>query len=453
MPPAEASIIHWFRRDLRLADNAALHTASATGRTVIPLFIVDPEWIRQSGFGAPRMAFLLESLESLRRNLEAAGSRLIIREGEPWEVLRRVAEETGARSLYFNRDYEPTARQRDAEIQRLAQAAGWEINSFKDDVVQEPDEVLKADGKPYVVFTPYSKAWRERVRMKPLGVAKFKASVSEKVKSDPIPTLTSLGFSLTATIPSGGEKTGRDLLRQFVAGPLLTYRSQRDFPAVDGVSRLSPHLAAGTLSIRTVLTKVEDTRMAHPEKRDEIDTFITELIWRDFYRQVLWHFPHAVTGCFRPQYDALRWENDEKLFAAWCEGRTGFPIVDAAMRQLNQTGWMHNRLRMIVAMFLTKDLLISWQWGERYFMEKLVDADLASNNGGWQWSAGTGTDAAPYFRIFNPNSQAAKFDPEGQFIARYVPEVDSLSYPAPIVDHARQRVRALAMYRDGIQSQ
>lgn len=265
----------------------------------------------------------------------------------------------------------------------------------------------------------------------------------------PVPTLASLGFTLEAAIPAGGEKEGRKLLTQFTAGPLCAYRSQRDFPAMEGVSRLSPHLAFGTVSSRTVLAAVEKTRRANSTHSAEIDTFAGEIIWREFYRQVLWHYPHAATGCFRPEYDKLAWENNETYFAAWCAGRTGFPIVDAAMRQLNQTGWMHNRLRMIVAMFLTKDLLVNWQWGERYFMQKLVDADLASNNGGWQWSAGTGTDAAPYFRIFNPNSQAAKFDPEGKFIARFVPEADSLAYAAPIVDHAQQRVKALELYRRG----
>lgn len=443
------AIIHWFRRDLRLSDNAALHAACRASREVIPVFIFDPAVLRAPEMGAPRLAFLLECLESLRKNIEAAGGRLILREGETWEVLRSVSEKSGAKALYFNRDYEPRARERDARAEAQAKALGWDVRSFKDDVIQEGDEILKADGKPYVVFTPYAKVWRTRPIAAPLGTVKFASAPSSKIESMPMPSLAKLGFTLDATIPAGGEKEGCGVLKKFVESGLFAYRSQRDFPAIEGVSKLSPHLAFGTVSPRTVLAAVDKARTAHPQHDSEMDTFVSEIIWREFYRQVLWHYPHVATGCFRPQYDALKWENNEKYFAAWCAGRTGFPIVDAAMRQLNQTGWMHNRLRMIVAMFLTKDLLVSWQWGERYFMQKLVDADLASNNGGWQWSAGTGTDAAPYFRIFNPNSQAAKFDPEGKFITRYLPEADSLSYVAPIVDHATQRVKALEMYRRG----
>ena len=443
------AIIHWFRRDLRLADNAALHAACRASREVIPVFIFDPAVLKTPDMGAPRVAFLLECLHSLQKNIEAAGGRLILREGDPWDVLRRIGEETGAKTLYFNRDYEPRSRERDARVESQAQALGWKVVSFQDDVIHEGGEILKSDGKPYVVFTPYAKVWRSRPKPELLPIVKFTSVPKARIESLPIPTLAKLGFTLDATIPSGGEKEGRKLLKQFAAGPLLAYRSVRDFPAMEGVSRLSPHLAFGTVSPRTVLDAVEKARAAQSAHGEEIDTFVGEIIWREFYRQVLWHYPHAATGCFRPQYDSLAWENNEKYFAAWCAGRTGFPIVDAAMRQLNQTGWMHNRLRMIVAMFLTKDLLVSWQWGERYFMQKLVDADLASNNGGWQWSAGTGTDAAPYFRIFNPNSQAAKFDPEGKFIARFVPEADSISYMAPIVDHAQQRMKALELYRRG----
>ncbi len=399
--------------------------------------------------GAPRVAFLLECLQSLRKNIEAAGGRLILREGDPWAVLRKLGQETGATTLYFNRDCEPRARERDALVEKQARASGWEVRSFKDDVIHEGDEILKADGKPYVVFTPYAKVWRSRPRSEPWPVVKFSSIPDIRIESQTVPTLTGLGFTLEADVPAGGEREGRRLLKQFAEGPLFTYRTRRDFPAMEGSSRLSPHLALGTVSPRTVLAAVDRARLTHPSQSAEIDVFVGEIIWREFYRQVLWHYPHAAAGCFRPQYDALAWENKDKHFAAWCAGRTGFPIVDAAMRQLNQTGWMHNRLRMIVAMFLTKDLLVNWQWGERYFMQKLVDADQASNNGGWQWSAGTGTDAAPYFRIFNPNSQAAKFDPEGKFIARFVPEADSLSYMAPIVDHAQQRVKALELYRRG----
>lgn len=445
------TVIHWFRRDLRLADNLSLHAARQTKALVVPVYIFDPAIFKQPDLGAPRVAFLLECVESLRKNIEAAGGRLIVRRGDAWEQLRQIGVATGARTLYFNRDGEPATRQRDLEIEKMALAAGWEVKTFQDDVIHDGTEVLKADGKPYVVFTPYAKVWQRLPKPQPVPAVRFSEAVPLKITSEPLPTLAALGFTLTAEISRGGEKAGRELLKEFVARRIDGYQSNRDFPAIDGTSRLSPHLAVGTISARTVWTAAESARqVAKPAARGEIETFQKEIIWREFYRQVLGHFPHAATGCFRRDYDAVKWENNERYFAAWCAGKTGYPIVDAAMRQLNATGWMHNRLRMIVAMFLTKDLLINWQWGERYFMHKLVDADLASNNGGWQWSAGTGTDAAPYFRIFNPNSQAAKFDPEGRFIARYVPEADDLSYGAPIVDHAAQRIKALAMYKSAL---
>jgi deoxyribodipyrimidine photo-lyase len=248
-------------------------------------------------------------------------------------------------------------------------------------------------------------------------------------------------------VPAAGEKSAQELLRAFLKKNIFRYQSTRNFPLEDSTSHLSPHLRFGTLSPRTVLAAARRARNEDPASKKQIDVFIGELIWRDFYKQILWEFPHVATRAFRPAYDKIKWENRTDWFQAWCEGQTGFPIVDAAMRQLNQTGWMHNRLRMIVSSFLTKDLLVSWQWGESYFMEKLFDGDLAANNGGWQWAAGTGTDAQPYFRIFNPTSQTEKFDPEGKFIAQYVPEANSLTYSAPIVDHAAQRIRALEMYK------
>jgi deoxyribodipyrimidine photo-lyase len=248
-------------------------------------------------------------------------------------------------------------------------------------------------------------------------------------------------------LPPASEEAARRLFATFCSRDLPRYAEVRNLPALDATSRLSPHLRLGTISARTIAAAAEKAAQQHPSTRRQVDTFVGELIWRDFYRQILWHFPHVADGCFKTQYDRLPWENSERCFKAWREGRTGFPIVDAGMRQLNRTGWMHNRARMITAMFLTKDLLVSWQWGERYFMQKLLDADLASNNGGWQWSAGTGTDAQPYFRIFNPISQTQKFDPEGAYIRQYVPEIDTKDYPAPIVNHAEQRLKTLAMFQ------
>ncbi len=440
--------LHWFRCDLRLSDNTALSLAVAQADAVIPVFIFDPVVLTAPETGAPIVAFMLECLASLEKNIEAAGGRLIFRYGDIETEMSKVLRETDATALYYNRDYEPYARKRDATVEKLARSLGVEVHSAKDGVVHEPEEIVKADGKPYLVFTPFSRAWKLLPKPPVLPVVKFRRpSGLKEPKSLPLPTLEALGFSTELTLPPAGEKAARDRLRQFAFGAALRYASRRNFPAEDSTSRFSPHLRLGTLSPRTVLASVEAVARQNLPARKEIETFVNELIWREFYRHILWHFPQVADSCFKPQYNDLKWENDDRRFAAWCEGRTGYPIVDAGMRQLNTTGWMHNRVRMIVATFLTKDLLVSWQWGERYFMRKLIDADLASNNGGWQWSAGTGTDAQPYFRIFNPTSQALKFDPEGRYIRSYVPEADTLAYPAPIVDHAVQRLKALALFK------
>ena len=440
--------LHWFRCDLRLSDNAALYAALSENATVIPVFIFDPVILRSPDTGAPIVGFMLECLRTLGRDIVAAGGRLIFRRGEVETEMRGLLKETGAQALYFNRDYEPYARTRDAAVEKMAVAMGVQVRSFKDGMIHEPREVLKADGKPYGMFTPYRRVWERQVKPPVLAVCRWKGATSPSLASEALPGLRDLGFSSDLSLPPAGEQAARDRLKQFMTEEVLHYGDRRDFPAKEGTSRLSPHLRLGTVSPRTVFHAAEKAAKEHPHARDQVETLIGELIWRDFYRQILWHYPHVATSCFKPLYDNLKWENDEKLFAAWCQGRTGFPLIDAGMRQLNATGWMHNRVRMVVAMFLTKDLLVSWQWGERYFMQKLIDADLASNNGGWQWSASTGTDAQPYFRIFNPMSQARNFDPEGHYIRRYVPEADTLAYPAPIIDHGRQRLKALALFKD-----
>jgi len=415
---------------------------------VVPLFIFDPHILSAPDTGAPIVGFMLGCLASLEKNIAAAGGKLIFRHGRVEEEMRDLLRATGAQALYFNRDYEPEARKRDAAVEKVARSLGVGVHSYKDGVLHEPDEILKPDGEPYRVFTAYSRSWRTRRRAPVLPAVKFTRPPGFKDPTGvPLPMARDLGFTVEISLPPAGERAARRRLREFAEGDLLHYADQRDFPARDSTSRLSPHLRLGTLSPRTVLAAAENAATVHPEARRQAETLVNELVWRDFYRQILWHYPHVAGASFQEKYDGLKWENDERLFAAWCEGRTGFPIVDAGMRQLNTTGWMHNRVRMITAMFLTKDLLISWQWGERYFMRKLVDADLASNNGGWQWSASTGTDAQPYFRIFNPMAQARKFDPEGAYIRRYVPEADTLAYPAPIVDHATQRVKALALFQ------
>ena len=440
--------LHWFRADLRLSDNTALHAAVSEADLVIPVFIFDPRILTAPDTGAPIVGFMVECLGSLEKNVEAAGGKLIFRYGDVEEEMTSLLRETKAHALYFNRDYEPGAKKRDAAVATMARAMGVKVQSYKDGVLHEPDEVLKSDGEPYRVFTPYARAWRTKAKAPVLRAVKFRRPAGFK---DPrgieLPTAKELGFRLEIALPPAGERAARDRLKAFAAGDALRYSRGRDFPAAEATSRLSPHLRLGTISPRTVLASVEHSAAKHPAARNEVDVFTNELIWRDFYRQILWHYPHVAGASYREEYDDLKWENDDRLFAAWCAGRTGFPIVDAGMRQLNTTGWMHNRVRMIVAMFLTKDLLVSWQWGERYFMQKLIDADLASNNGGWQWSASTGTDAQPYFRIFNPIAQAEKFDPEGGYIHRYVPEVETRDYPAPIVDHGVQRLKALALFK------
>lgn len=444
---SRAPALLWFRRDLRVSDNTALHQACARQVPLLPVFIFDSEILSEKKVVMRRTAFLLLALESLSANLAALGAPLVLRKGNPVQVLRALVKESGAKILLFNKDIEPYSRERDEKVAAMAKEEGVELIACDDLLIHPPGKVQRVAGGPYTVFTPFSSAWQAKPPQDPLP-RPTEIQGFPGVKGIFPPTLEDLGLGkCDVPVPSAGEKSAQELLRAFVRKDICRYQSTRNFPLKDSTSHLSPHLRFGTLSPRTVLAAARRARNEDPASKREIDVFIGELIWRDFYKQILWEFPHVATRAFRPAYDKIEWENRTDWFQAWCEGQTGFPIVDAAMRQLNQTGWMHNRLRMIVSSFLTKDLLVSWQWGERYFMEKLFDGDLAANNGGWQWAAGTGTDAQPYFRIFNPTSQAEKFDPEGKFISQYVPEANSLTYPAPIVDHAAQRIRALEMYK------
>ncbi len=463
------TVIHWFRRDLRVSDNVALSEAARRAETVVPVFIFEDAFLTGPDVGAARLAFLLQSVESLRHNLAELGHVLIIRRGKSEEILPQLCRETGAQAVFANKRYEPYAQRRDERITRALLDAGVGFELFKDAVVWEEAEILTQQGSPYTVFTPYSKAWKAKAVPPPRE--KFKApsrqSPTPDLPSDALPETTdSIGLPLTQTVPLGGERAALELLRKFMAGPVYEYGANRNFPCIDSTSNLSPHLRAGTIGIRTILAALKRAReQGSTAQTPGCDVFLNELIWREFYLQVLHNFPHVTKGAFRPEYDALKWSENKDHFAAWCEGRTGYPIVDAAMRCLNATGTMHNRLRMIVAMFLTKDLLIHWQWGERYFMKQLVDGDMAANNGGWQWSAGTGTDAAPYFRIFNPVSQAVKFDPDGAFVRRWIPELKDFpgglihqpwenplllaqsKYPERIVLHEEQRGKCLAMFQ------
>ena len=462
------TVIHWFRRDLRVSDNVALSEAAKRAETVIPVFIFEDAFHTGPDVGAARLAFLLQSVESLRKNLLELGHTLVVRCGKSEEILPALAKEVGAQVVFANKRYEPYTQKRDERITAALLQTGVGFELFKDAVVWEETEVLNLSGKPYTVFTPYSKAWKARAIPPPrLKLASPKSKV-QSPKSDALPqSPDEIGFPLTQQIPVGGEHAALELLRQFMAGPVYSYDTNRNFPALDGGSNLSPHLRAGTIGIRTIIAELNKAKAkaVGANVLKSCETFLNELIWREFYAQVLHNFPHVTKGAFRPEYDKLQWSDNQEHFTAWCEGKTGYPIVDAAMRCLNATGTMHNRPRMIVAMFLTKDLLINWQQGERYFMRQLVDGDMAANNGGWQWSAGTGTDAAPYFRIFNPVSQGEKFDAGGKFVRSWIPELKDIpddliqqpwenplllsksKYPQRIVLHEEQRVKCLAMFK------
>lgn len=461
-------VIHWFRRDLRVSDNTALSEAAKRAEEVIPVFVLEDAFRTGPDVGAARLAFLLDSLESLRRNLAELGYPLIVRRGKSPEVLPALCMEISAEAVFANKRYEPYAQARDQRVFNALNAAGIGFELFKDAVVWEEQEILTQAGKPFTVYTPYSKAWKQRSVPPPHPKLDKSRSLKCEIRTDPLPLDSAeLGHALQQVATPAGERVALERLRKFMRGPVYAYATNRDFLAVDGTSLLSPHLRCGTIGIRTILAALAKAREAAttPAQRQSCEVFLNELIWREFYQQILYNFPHVAKGAFRPEYDQLAWMDHEPHFEAWCAGRTGYPIVDAAMRCLNATGNMHNRLRMIVAMFLTKDLLINWQWGERYFMKQLVDGDLAANNGGWQWSAGTGTDAAPYFRIFNPVAQGEKFDPEGTFVRRWVPELAAWpattihqpwhapvelrqsKYPQRVVLHEEQRAKCLARYQ------
>ena len=412
---------------------------------MVPAFVLDPRLL--AGAAPARRAFLLDALADLDSRLRKRGSYLVVRWGDPAQQIPALAREAGAGAIYFHRDLTPYARRRDARVGRELAAAGIDARSLSDGYLAPPEDVLKPDGTPYTVYTPYRRRFEQVVPLpetyttgRPLHTPPGLASYDWRA----------LAPARDARRTRGGETAGLARAKAFLQGDgLLRYAETRDILAAEATSHLSADLHFGTISVRALVRDARAARADAPAPaRRSIDVWLGELIWREFYAQVLWHFPHAARGAFRRGYDALPWKNDPKLFAAWCAGRTGYPIVDAAMRELNESGFMHNRARMIVASFLTKDLLIDWRWGERYFLQHLVDGDMANNNGGWQWAASTGTDAQPFFRIFNPIAQAERYDPRGEYVRRWVPEVaDADAYPAPIVDHAVQRRRALVLYR------
>jgi len=428
--------IFWFRRDLRISDNAGLYYALKAGLPVLPVFIFDRNILDQLPHkDDSRVTFIHRSLQDLNEELETHGSSLYILNSTPQAAFEELVKEFDISLVFTNSDYEPYARQRDQQIETFLGNKKIGFSSFKDQLIFEKDEILKDDKKPYTVFSAYRRKWMEKLNpgfhFRSYPTEKYGSALIQNT-SFKLPKLEDLGFS-QSNLEFPDKK-----YRQVLAG----YKKARDFPAVRGTSEISVHLRFGTLSIR---------QAARDGLEYSPDTWLSELMWRDFYAMIIWHFPYSANSSFKPEYNKIRWRNNEDEFKAWCEGKTGYPIVDAGMRQLNTTGWMHNRVRMIVASFLCKHLLIDWRWGEAYFAEKLIDYDLASNVGGWQWAAGTGNDAAPYFRVFNPELQTKKFDPELQYIKKWVAEFDDpFKYPRPIVDHKFARERVLKAYKEAL---
>lgn len=449
-------VIHWFRRDLRLTDNTALAAAARDGSQVVPAYVQSPWKDTHRWTGPHRQEFLCGSLAALDGNLRAIGSRLIVRRGDAVEELEKLAHETGAEAVYFNRDPDPFGR---------ATEVCFKIptRSFKDICLHERDEVLTAKGEPFRVFTPYAKAWLKLDKPAPAGRLRTLPTPAG-IASEPLPTLADWNLAPSGAILEPGERAARKRLERFLAGPVTRYARERDLPAGQTTSQISADLRHGLLSIRDVFARCQARAAELPAaERQSVHTYVNELIWREFSMQILWHWPEVLEQEFVPKFRGLRWSDDVRDFARWRDGETGFPIVDAAMRQLRETGFMPNRARMIAAMFLTKDLQLDWRLGEQWFMQQLTDGEIASNNAGWQWSAGTGADAAPYFRIQNPWTQTARYDPDGAYIKHWLPELRDVpaarlarppedghalvpGYPLPMVDHAVAREKTLAMF-------
>jgi deoxyribodipyrimidine photo-lyase len=461
-----ARALHWFRNDLRLRDNRALAEAARRADELVALFVLDPRILRSPRSGAPRVRFLLAALERLAADLAARGIPLLVRRGDPRDAVPRVAHELRAGIVAWNRDTTPYARRRDAAVRRAARSRGIEVVERADRVVFEAGEVRSRTGGAYAVYTPYRRRWHERFAEDPRlpePPAKLPPPRSG-IPADALPSAAELGFGGDPVeLPAAGEQAARRRLRRFLETAAGAYAVDRDRPALDGTSRLSPHLRFGTLSVRECVARAREAAAAEPRLARGVAKWLDELVWREFYAAILEENPRVLRHSYRARYDRIAWNDDAQGFAAWCEGRTGHPIVDAGMRQLRRSGWMHNRVRMIAASFLVKDLLVDWRLGERFFFQRLVDGDPGSNNGGWQWVASTGTDAAPWFRIFNPVAQGERCDPEGDYVRRFVPELARLparfvhrpweaprppaGYPRPIVDHAARRALALERWR------
>jgi deoxyribodipyrimidine photo-lyase len=429
--------IFWFRRDLRLTDNAGLYHALKSEYPVLPIFIFDKKILDDlENKEDRRVDFIHRQLMKMQEVLEKQGSSLLVLYNTPEKAFKEILSKYNVAEVYTNIDYEPYATERDEQIAALLNKHDAVLKSYKDQVILDRDEVLKDDGKPYTVFTPYSRKWKATLTDFHLKSYPAKKYYLNFLKQSPhrIPSLKSMGFEATDK-PFPSQSIPEEIIKD--------YAKQRNYPGIHGTSHMGLHLRFGTISIRKLAK----------EARDLSDVYLGELIWRDFYHMILWHFPQVGKGkSFKPAYDHIKWRYDDEQFERWCKGQTGYLIVDAGMRELNETGFMHNRIRMVTASFLAKHLLLDWRLGEAYFAEKLLDYDLAGNNGGWQWAAGSGCDAAPYFRIFNPYLQTKKFDPEFKYIRKWVPEFEDFSYPKPIVDHVFARERCLKVYKEGLNS-
>ncbi|MBK6266338.1 deoxyribodipyrimidine photo-lyase [Marivirga sp. S37H4] len=425
--------IFWFRRDLRLFDNTGLYYAQNEKKPVLPIFIFDTEILNDLvDKKDARVSFIHHTLKEIDLQLKKLGSGLLILHGKPEEVFEKLIKDYEIDTVFTNRDYEPYAKERDQKIDDLLKKNGIDFLDFKDHVIFEEKEILNGSEEPYKVFTPYKNKWLESLKNNQLQPFDVQLSVDKFYQFEPeFPDLESIGFE-KSTIEIADKSYPEEIIKK--------YDKLRDYPAKNGTSRLGIHLRFGTISIRQAVKKAQALN----------DTWLNELIWREFYSMILGNFPHVMNAAFKSKYDAIPWRNEEEDFEKWCQGKTGYPIVDAGMRELNSTGYMHNRVRMITASFLTKHLLIDWRWGEAYFAEKLLDYELSSNNGGWQWAAGTGTDAQPYFRIFNPYSQTDKFDKENKYIKKWIPELNTKEYPEPMVDHKFARQRALDTYKQAL---
>ncbi len=423
-------VIHWFRRDLRLTDNVALHKALNSELPVQCIFIFDENILQHLPKDDKRVNFIYQRLIYIKNELNKVGGDLMVYVGKPVVIWEEISKDPQLKAIYFNKDYETYARNRDNSVYKFLKQKGIEVNGYKDQVIFEGMEIETQNHEPYKVYTPYSKQWKKNLTEN--ATQNYEITLSEKViyqrKSNKLLPLKEMGFK---------EVELPNIPLNLNGISVKDYDKNRDIPAKDDTTKIGTALRFGTMSIRQAVK--------HALKENE--TFLNELIWRDFFSQILFNFPYVEKGAFRDKYNHIPWRNNEQEFKKWCRGETGFPMVDAGMRELNQTGFMHNRVRMITASFLVKDLLIDWRWGEAYFAEKLMDFDLASNNGNWQWAAGTGCDAAPYFRIFNPESQQQKFDPNFTYIKKWIPEFGTAEYPNPMVDHKMARERCLNAYK------